>query len=150
VRAAEQLPMSLLPALGRLSPGQGVLQPTPRGAQWIVLKSAQPQPVDEERASRAIEQFLLNEQKRRLLADDLKALRAAAQVQYFGRFAATAPPDDAARPATAADVAASAAALERKAVNDAPSVNAANAAASATVANSGIDASTISKGLGLK
>ena len=150
VRAAEQLPLSLLPTLARLSEGQGVLQPTPRGAQWIVVQRVQAQPVDEERAARAIEQFLLNEQKRKLLADDLKALRAAAKVEYVGRFAASPPPQVAARAATAADVAASAAALERLPVNEAPAANAATVSAGGAVAAGGIDASTISKGLGLK
>jgi EpsD family peptidyl-prolyl cis-trans isomerase len=150
VRAAEQLPLSLLPTLSRLPDGQGVLQSTPRGAQWVVVHHAQLRPVDEERAARAIEQFLTNEQKRKLLADDLQALRAAAKIEYFGRFAASPPLQDAARSATAADVAASAAALARIPVNEAPTANAATVSTGGAVAAGGIDASSISKGLGLK
>jgi EpsD family peptidyl-prolyl cis-trans isomerase len=143
VRAAEQVPLALLPTLARLSEGQGVLQATPRGALWTVVQRVQAQPVDEERAAHAIEQFLLNEQKRKLLADDQKALRAAASVEYLGRFAASPPP-------TAADVATAAAAPERLPVNEAPAANAATASSGGTAAAGGIDASTISKGLGLK
>jgi hypothetical protein len=108
-----------------------------------VVERARAQPVDEERAAHAIEQFLLNEHKRKLLADDQKALRAAARVEYLGRFAESPPP-------TATDVATAAAAPERLPVNEAPAANAATASNGGTAAAVGIDASTISKGLGLK
>jgi EpsD family peptidyl-prolyl cis-trans isomerase len=154
VRAAEQLPLPALPVLARMSEGQSLLNPTPKGAQVIILRGVRSQPVDGESASRAIEQFLLNEQKRKLMADDLKALRAAAKIDYRGRFAAAAPPSaDAPQQATAADVAASAAAqLETKPVNEAAGANAAMniAADAAAKAASGIDATTVNKGLGLK
>jgi EpsD family peptidyl-prolyl cis-trans isomerase len=155
VRAAEQVPLSLLPTLSRLTDGQALLNTTPAGAQVIVVKAVRSQPVDEERATRAIEQFLLNEQKRKLLDDDVKALRAAAKIEYQGRFAASAPaPADSAPPATAADVAASAAAgLEPvKPVNAVADPSAASASPSDAAASSagGIDASTVNKGLGLK
>ena len=48
------------------------------------------QPVDLEQATPAIEQFLLNERKRKLVADDLQALRGAAKIEYVGDFAADA------------------------------------------------------------
>jgi EpsD family peptidyl-prolyl cis-trans isomerase len=154
VRAAEQLPLPLLPTFARMSEGQLLLNAAPKGAQIVILRGVRSQPVDGERASRAIEQFLHNEQKRKLMADDMKALRAAAKIDYRGRFAAsTPPPADATRQATAADVAASAAApLETKPVNEAAGANAAvNIAADvAFKAASGIDANTVNKGLGLK
>ncbi len=154
VRAAEQLPLPVLPVLARMSEGQALLNPTGKGAQIVVLRSVRPQPVDAERASRAIELFLLNEKKRKLMADDMKALRTAARIDYQGRFAASAPPPaDAARTATAADVAASAAAtLESMAVNEALGTNAAinNATDAAGQAAARIDAITVNKGLGLK
>lgn len=151
VRAAEQLPLTVLPLLARLSDGQAVLNPTPSGAQLIVVKGTRSQPVDEARASRAIEQYLVNEQKRKLLADDLKALRAAARIDYQGRFAASAPPPgDLMPPATASEVAASAAAgLETKSVNEAPGASAGTEGAASQPAG-GIDTSTVNKGLGLK
>jgi EpsD family peptidyl-prolyl cis-trans isomerase len=153
VRAAEQLPLPVLPVLSRMSEGQSLLNPTPKGAQIVVVRAARSQPVDAERASRAIEQFLLNEQKRKLMADDMKALRAAAKIDYRGRFAASAPPSDTTRQATAADVAASAAAtLDTKPVNEGPGANAGmnTAADAAAPPASGIDAITVNKGLGLK
>lgn len=151
VRAAEQLPLSALPALSRLSDGQALLEPTPNGARLIVVRAARPQPVDQERASRAIEQFLVNEQKRKLLADDLKALRGAARIEYLGRFAASAPAGgDLLPPASAADVAASAAVgLETRPVNEMPGASAGSVGA-ASRPGVDIDPSTVNKGLGLK
>jgi EpsD family peptidyl-prolyl cis-trans isomerase len=154
VRAAEQLPLPVLPVLARMTEGQSMLNPTPKGAQIVILRGARSQPVDAEGASRAIEQFLLNEQRRKLMADDMKALRAAAKIEYRGRFAASAPlPAETPRMATAADLAASAAAtLDAKPVNEAPAANAGmnTAADAAARPASGIDATIVNKGLGLK
>jgi EpsD family peptidyl-prolyl cis-trans isomerase len=154
VRAAEQLPLPVLPVLSRMTEGQSLLNPTPTGAQIVILRGVRSQPVDADGASRAIEQFLFNEQKRKLMADDLKALRAAAKIEYRGRFAASAPPPaETAGLATAADVAASAAAtLNTKPVNEGPGANAGmnNATDASAKPVNGIDASTVNKGLGLK
>jgi EpsD family peptidyl-prolyl cis-trans isomerase len=147
-RAAEQLPLALLPAVARLSPGQSLLQQTARGAQVVVLKSAKAQPVSETQAARAIEQYLVNEQRRKLLADDLKALRATAKIEYHGRFATADAPEEPGRAVTAAEAAASAA-TEAMPVNEAPAANAGPAGATSAT-SPGIDASTLSKGLGLK
>jgi EpsD family peptidyl-prolyl cis-trans isomerase len=101
VRAAEQLPLSSLTALSQLKDGQSLLNPNPNGATVVVLAGSRLQPVDEARAKPAIEQFLLNERKRDLVGRDMKELRAAATVEYLGKFAdaASAP---AAAPAAAA------------------------------------------------
>jgi EpsD family peptidyl-prolyl cis-trans isomerase len=110
VRAAEQLPLSSLDALSRMQDGQALVLPTPTGAQVVVLAGSRMQPVSEEQARPAIEQFLLNERRRKLVEDDIKALRAAAKIEYVGKFAegargaASAP---AAKPAAAAAPAAS-------------------------------------------
>ena len=161
VRAAEQLPMSALPALAKLKDGQAILNPSPTGVQVVVLAGSRSQPVDEERARPAIEQFLHNERKRKTLADDLKAMRAAAKIDYVGKFAASAPAAEAIVTPTAAEVAASAAkgldsaieqglGLKPGAASAAP-ITARPVVPEAPVkAGSGVDASTINKGLGLK
>lgn len=87
VRAAEQLPLANLDAFANMSDGQTTFNTTPTGAQVIVLVNARSQPIDLDRARPAIEQFLLNERKRDLIAKDLKDLRAAAKVEYVGTFA---------------------------------------------------------------
>ncbi len=87
VRAAEQLPLSSLEAFSRMKDGQAILVPNASGAQVIVVAGSRSQPVSEEQARPAIEQFILNERRRKLVDDDLKALRAAAKIEYLGKFA---------------------------------------------------------------
>jgi EpsD family peptidyl-prolyl cis-trans isomerase len=126
VRAAEQLPLASLDSFAKLKDGQSVFQPTPTGAQVIVLAGSRSQPIDLERAKQAIEQFLLNERKRQLIERDMKDMRSLARIEYVGKFAETAS-------APSADAAASAAAVPAPAS-----------------AGGALDADAISKGLGGK
>jgi EpsD family peptidyl-prolyl cis-trans isomerase len=87
VRPAEQLPMSLVPVISRMKDGQTVFGKTPEGARIVILVRSVSEPVDEARAAPAIEQFLLNERKRKVVEDDLKALRASAKIEYMGEYA---------------------------------------------------------------
>ena len=87
VRAAEQLPLASLDKFAQLKDGQTVFSRTPTGAQVVVMAGARSQPVDEARATAAIEQFLWNERKRKVVEDDMKALRGAAKVEYVGDYA---------------------------------------------------------------
>jgi EpsD family peptidyl-prolyl cis-trans isomerase len=99
VRAAEQLPLASLKSFAAMKDGEAVFTPTPGGAQVLVLAGSRVQAVDLQQATPAIEQFLLNERKRELVAKDLKAMREAAKIEYLGKFAqaaasapSTAPP----------------------------------------------------------
>ena len=159
VRAAEQVPMTALPALAKMKDGQATLNSTATGAQVVVVAGSRAQPVDEERAGTAIEQFLLNERKRKIIADDLKALRGEARIVYAGAYAASAPmAAEVIKAPTPAEVAASAAAtLDTKSISEglglktgAVAASAAEAADAAVKPASGVDATSISKGLGLK
>lgn len=100
VRAAEQLPLSSLDALARMQDGQALVLPTPTGAQVVVLAGSRMQPVSEEQARPAIEQFLLNERRRKLLEDELRSLREAARIERLGRFAPEAAAGTPAAPAS--------------------------------------------------
>lgn len=94
VRAAEQLPLNSLDAFSRMKDGQAAVVPAPSGVQVIVLAGSRSQPVSEEQARPAIEQYLLNDRKRKLVEEDMKGLRAAAKIEYVGKFgelAASAP-----------------------------------------------------------
>ncbi len=123
VRAAEQLPFNTLDAMARMKDGQAMVVPAANGVQVVVLAGSSLQPATEEQARPAIEQFLLNDRKRKLVEDDLKALRTAAKIEYVGKFA------EAAASAPAAAV-----------VSPAP----------ASAASAGLSATDINKGLGLK
>ncbi len=120
VRAAEQLPLNSLDAFARMKDGQAMLVPAPNGVQVIVLAGSRNQPVGEDQARPAIEAYLLNERKRKLVEDELKALRAAAKIEYVGKFAAAA----ASAPASAAPA--------------------------APAASTGLSSTDITKGMGLK
>ncbi len=122
VRAAEQLPLNSLDAFARLKDGQAILAPNANGVQVVLLAGSRSQPVSEEQARPAIEQYLLNDRKRKLVEDDMKAMRAAAKVEYMGKFAVAA----ASAPAAAA------------------------ATPAAAAASTGLSAGDISKGMGLK
>ena len=121
-RAAEQLPQDRLDAISKMKDGQSIMNQSPKGVQVLVMAGSRSQPVTEEQARPAIEQFLLNERKRKLIEDELKALRARAKIEYLGKFAE----------------AASAVA------------NPSSAAAPKAAASSGLSGGDISKGMGLK
>ena len=134
VRAAEQLPLSSLDSFAKMKDGQAAFVPTPTGAQVIVLAGSRSQPVTEEQARPAIEQFILNERRRKLVEDDIKMLRGAAKIEYVGKFAepaASAPPG-----------------VDSGAAGTAPAV--APATGTAPAASAGLSSSDISKGMGLK
>ena len=128
VRSAEQLPLQSLDAFAKMTDGQAMLNQAPNGVQVVVLAGSRSQPVGEEQARPAIEQFLLNERKRKLIEDDVKAMRAAAKIEYVGKFAEGAPGAAPAAPAAPAK----------------PAPEAAPAASGA------LNSTDISKGMGLK
>ena len=97
VRGAEQLPLASLDRIAQMKDGQSMFTVVPGGASVLYLAGSRSQPVDEQRAVPAIEQFLLNGRKRKLVEDDLKALRSSSKVEYVGTYAA-----DAAKAAAAA------------------------------------------------
>jgi EpsD family peptidyl-prolyl cis-trans isomerase len=134
VRPAEQLPLASLKAFAQMKDGQAVFNTVPGGAVVVVLAGSRMQPVAEEQARTPIEQFLLNERKRKLLEDDRARLRQDASIQYVGKFAESA-------------ASAPAAAPEATLPSLAP---AADAPAPAPAASAGLDPAAISKGMGLK
>jgi len=105
IRAAEQLPLNAVGRIAQMKDGQGTLTAVSGGAQVVWLVQSRAQPVEEAQATPAIDRYLLNERKRKLVEDNLKALRQSARIQYVGDYAAGAPAD----PAPAAAPAASAA-----------------------------------------
>jgi EpsD family peptidyl-prolyl cis-trans isomerase len=86
VRASEQLPLNSLANFAKMNDGETLIQTKPTGLQVLTLVSSRREPVELARVTPAIEQFLMNEHKGRIIADDLKALRMAAAVRYVGSF----------------------------------------------------------------
>ena len=105
VRTAEQLPLASLDAISKMKDGATLFNVSPTGAQVLVLAGSRSQAVSLEQARPAIELFMLNERKRKLIEEDLKAMRAKGKIEYVGKFAgaASGPADDApAEPAASA------------------------------------------------
>lgn len=141
VRAAEQLPLQSLDTFARMKDGQAILSQAANGVQVIVLAGSRSQPVSEEQARPAIEQYLLNERKRKLVEEDIKRLRSAARIEYVGKFAegaGAAASANGGTPPAAAPANPPSAAADR-----------ASPAASAGL-SAGLSATDISKGMGLK
>ncbi len=133
VRAAEQLPPATLDMFAKLKDGQAILIPVATGAQVVVLAGSRTEPVDEARAKPAIEQYLHLEARRKLAEADMKAMRAAAKIEYMGKFAQSADSAAADTPKPAEPVADGVA-----------------SASVSTPAASGLDAASVSRGLGVK
>ena len=88
VRPAEQLPAHILSTLSGMKGGQAKLLSSSNGAHVVILIGSKAEPVDESRAKPAIERLLYSEAKRRLVENEVRALRAAGRVEYVGKFAA--------------------------------------------------------------
>jgi len=85
--AAEQLPLGNIERFAAMKDSESLFTPTQNGVVILYLASSRTEPVDEQRAAPAIEQFLLNERKRKLIEDDRKALRNNSKIEYVGAYA---------------------------------------------------------------
>jgi 3-deoxy-D-manno-octulosonate 8-phosphate phosphatase KdsC-like HAD superfamily phosphatase len=141
VRAAEQLPLQSLETFAKMKDGQAMLVPAANGVQVVVLAGSRSQPVTEEQARPAIEQFILNERKRKLIEDDVKAMRAAAKIEYVGKFGEAAASAPASAPVASAPA---------EAPTAPPVADPTAAPAPVAPAASGLSTTDISKGMGLK
>jgi len=89
-KAAEELPLELLPELARLNDGQiAVLRSTGRVAVLQLVQS-RPAPLDMKQATAYIEQYLLNRKRMDAAKVEVKGLVDSAKVEYFGEYASAA------------------------------------------------------------
>jgi len=86
-QSPENLPLALVEQLAPLSTGQFLANPTPNGFSLVFVNAAKPMAVTQDQAKPAIENFLLNDRKRTLVAENMKALRNSAKIEYVGQFA---------------------------------------------------------------
>jgi EpsD family peptidyl-prolyl cis-trans isomerase len=90
VKAAEQLPIEMLPRLAQLQPGQLALLSAQQGHVVVQVVTTERQPLDEKRAQAFIERFLVNQRRLELARAEVKSLREAATIEYGGDFEAMA------------------------------------------------------------
>jgi len=87
VKAAEQLPLEVVPRLAQLKVGQVMLMPAQQGYLLVQVAATEQQPLDEKQATPFIEQFLVNQKKLELVRAEVKQMREAATIEYVGTFA---------------------------------------------------------------
>jgi EpsD family peptidyl-prolyl cis-trans isomerase len=83
---AEQLPLSFLPRLAGMKPGELAVFATPLGASVMQLVHAEDAPLTEQQAAPLIEQFLAGRRRLETAAAEVKRLREVATIEYLGEF----------------------------------------------------------------
>lgn len=86
VKAAEQLPLEILPRLHKLKDGQAMTMQTGNSLNILVVAGSQTQPIERDKATEVIERYLVNAKKRETAENELKKLREAAKVEYLGAY----------------------------------------------------------------
>ncbi|MDE2599770.1 MAG: EpsD family peptidyl-prolyl cis-trans isomerase [Rhodocyclaceae bacterium] len=87
VRKAEQIPLDVLPSLSMAADGSTTLIDSGQRYYVYHLVSSQLAPVDEASARPRIATFLANQQGQRMVAQEVKRLKANARIEYLGDFA---------------------------------------------------------------
>ncbi len=86
-RAAEQVPLGLLPQLHKLKDGDMTVMESQNAVLVVQLVASQTQPIDEKTAIPFIEQHLTNRKRSELAEAELKRLRGTAKIEYLGDYA---------------------------------------------------------------
>jgi len=96
VKGAEELPTVLLPKFSKMAKGEVAIIPTGESLSVLQLQDFKEQPLTEEQAKPVIANFLLEQKRKALLEAEMKKMRDAAKIEYFGAYA------DAGKPAASA------------------------------------------------
>lgn len=91
VRAAEQIPLEILPKIHALKNGQIGLIQANEGYLVVRVAGSETQPVDEGQAGPRILTFLTNQRGTEAIQREMKSLREKAKVEYLGEFAGGVP-----------------------------------------------------------
>lgn len=86
VKAAEALPLELLSRLRNLKDGQVLSVSTPGGYNILHLVGSRVEPLAEAQARPLVEQYLMNSKRREIAQQELKKLRDATELKYFGDY----------------------------------------------------------------
>ena len=143
VRGAEQLPLSQLRKINAMKDGEIEVFVAERKVTVLQVLASQVQPVDEAKATPAIEQFLTGRKREELAVAELKRLRSTAKLEYVGDFQKLAQ-----LPAQAVGVAASGVVPTSASTSPgASTIPPANPSTPASAAAPALAASSISKGI---
>ncbi len=89
VKAAEELPIALLPKFSKMAKGEVAVIPTGDSLSVLQLQDFKEQPVAEGEAKPFIGKFLLEQKRKALIETEMKKLRDAAKIEYLGAYADT-------------------------------------------------------------
>jgi len=110
VRAAEQIPLELLPKVQAMKEGQiQLFEAGGERFQVIRVVAYKAEPVDEQTATPRIQQFLYNRRSSEVMAKEMKRIKEQAKIEFVGEFA----PDAAAEAKAKAEAEANARALDK-------------------------------------
>jgi len=98
-RAAEQLPIELLPQLAKIKDGQTALIEGPQMLYVMRVVASQAAPIDEATAKPWVQQFLQNQRNGKAVGEEMKKLKDAAKIEFVGDFATLAAAPTATAPA---------------------------------------------------
>lgn len=87
IKPAEQIPLTVLPAMAMLKNGQGTVIVTPNGNSVVWMLAFKEQPLTLEQAKPIITRYLGTQKQKEKMASEIKSLRDAAKVEYLGMFA---------------------------------------------------------------
>ena len=91
VRAAEQIPLEMLPKLQVMKDGEiRVFDAANGGWQVVRVVASKSVPVDEATAAPRIQQFLFNRRSNEAIVKEMKQVKAGAKIEYLGEFAGSA------------------------------------------------------------
>lgn len=85
-RAAEQIPLQMLPRMHQLKDGQVASITSPAGIELVQIVQSRSEPVDPTRARPAIEQYLGNQARAERIKAESAKLREKASIEYLGDF----------------------------------------------------------------
>jgi len=110
VRAAEQIPLEILPKVQAMKEGQiQLFEAGGERFQVIRVVAYKAEPVDEQTATPRIQQFLFNRRSSEVMAKEMKRIKEQAKIEFVGEFA----PDAAAEAKAKAEAEANARALDK-------------------------------------
>lgn len=98
-RAAEQIALPMLTELAKLQDGQTSIMETPQLAMIVHIEASQLAPVSEDLAMQRIPQYLMNEQAKIAINDNIEHLKSKSKIEYMNEFGSNAkPPESLAMP----------------------------------------------------
>ena len=88
VRAAEQIPLDILPEIQAMKAGEMRLFKAAGGRHRVVrVVASKAAPINEATATPRIQQFLLNRRSSELIGSEMKKIREQAKIEFVGEFA---------------------------------------------------------------